>query len=264
MIDWRHWHNEPHLIGGLVLLAWLYALATGPLRVRLAPGLPPVPGRVRMAFYGGLVLFYLAVGSPLDQAGERFLFSAHMVQHLILTHLVAILFILGLPAWLTDDLPPRSAWVDRPVRLLLNPLVVAIAYNLTLGIWHVPALYDLALQDRWVHITEHVTFFGAAVLMWWPVFSRSRRFPPLAPGVQMLYLIGVTILGTPLFAYLAFSSSVLYPTYEFAPRIIAGFTAAQDQLLGAVIMKLGTMAVTFLVLIRCFYIWYLTSERKKG
>lgn len=262
MIDWRHWHNEPHLIGGLIILAWLYALVTGPLRARLAPGRPPVAGRVQAAFYGGLVLFYLAVGSPLDQAGERYLFSAHMVQHLILTHLVAILFIQGLPDWLTDDLPPRTPWVDHSLRLLLHPLVVAVVYNLTIGIWHVPELYDWALRDRWVHIAEHVLFFGSAVLMWWPVFSRSKRFPPLSFGVQMLYLIGVTILGTPLFAYLAFSSSVLYPTYEFAPRIIPDFSAQQDQLLGAAIMKLGTMGVTFLVLIRCFYKWYLSSEKK--
>lgn len=263
MIDWRHWHNEPHLIGGLILLAWLYALAVGPLRMRIRDS-APVGGGVPWCFYGALVLFYLAVGSPLDQAGERFLFSAHMVQHLILTHLVAILFLKGLPDWLVDGLLPRGPWLDRIIRLKLHPLVVAVVYNLTLGIWHVPALYDWALQDRWVHIAEHVTFFASAVLMWWPVFSPSKRFPPLSPGVQMLYLIGVTILGTPLFAYLAFSSSVLYPTYEFAPRIIAGFSAAQDQLLGAAIMKLGTMGVTFLVLIRCFYIWYLTSENKRA
>jgi len=262
MINWQHWHNEPHLVGGLVVLAWLYAIATGPLRARLAPRGTPFPRGAAVAFYGALTLFYLAVGSPLDQLGERFLFSAHMVQHLILTHLVAILFLKGLPGWLVDA-PRLHPWLAGPLRLLVHPVIAALIYTLTLGIWHVPALYDLALQDRWVHIGEHLSFFASALLMWWPVFSPSKRFAPLAPAAQMLYLIAVTIVGTPLFAFLAFSSEVLYPTYEYAPRIIPGFSAAQDQLLGAAIMKLGTMAVTFLVLIRCFYVWYSTSEKKQ-
>ncbi len=264
MIDWTHWHNEPHLIGGLVLLAWLYALACGPLRSRFPTAHDTTGSWVTpVCFYGSLILFYLAVGSPLDQAGERFLFSAHMVQHLILTHLVAILFIKGLPAWLIDGLL-SNPWIEKPLRLLLHPIITGLVYTLTLSVWHVPTLYDWALQDRWVHIGEHVSFFATAVLMWWPAFSPSNRFPQISSAAQMLYLIGVTIIGTPLFAYLAFSSSVLYPTYEFAPRIIPNFSAAQDQLLGAAIMKLGTMGVTFLVLCRCFYNWYISSEKSKA
>ena len=80
MIDWRHWHNEPYLVGGLIFLGWLYAILCGPLRARLAPPGEPWPRRKAWAFYGALVIFYLAVGSPLDQIGERFLLSAHMVQ----------------------------------------------------------------------------------------------------------------------------------------------------------------------------------------
>ncbi|HTT55812.1 MAG TPA: cytochrome c oxidase assembly protein, partial [Opitutaceae bacterium] len=83
MIDWRHWHNEPFLIGGLIFLGWLYAILTGPLRARLAPGLP-YPVWPAIKFYAALVIFYLTVGSPFDQLGERFLLSAHMVQHQLL------------------------------------------------------------------------------------------------------------------------------------------------------------------------------------
>ena len=81
MIDWSHWHNEPYLIGGLVLSGWLWAVLAGPLRRRFAPTGTPFPRAQAWAFYSALVVFYLAVGSPLDQIGERFLFSAHMLQH---------------------------------------------------------------------------------------------------------------------------------------------------------------------------------------
>ena len=80
MIDWTRWHNEPYLVGGLIFFGWLYAILTGPWRSRLAPG-TAYPRRQAILFYSSLVIFYLAVGSPLDQAGERFLLSAHMVQH---------------------------------------------------------------------------------------------------------------------------------------------------------------------------------------
>jgi putative membrane protein len=260
MIDWRHWHNEPYLVGGLIFLGWLYALLCGPLRARLAPG-EPFPRRHAFRFYAALVIFYLAVGSPLDQMGERFLLSAHMVQHQLLTYPAAVLFLLGLPPWLV------ARTVDRPAlrslgRLLSHPVICGLIYVVVLSGWHAPALYDWALQDKLVHVIEHVTFFLASLFYWWPVLSPSRAFPPLrAPG-QMLYLVAVTIGMTPVFAFIAFSTDVLYPTYEYAPRIFAGFDPAEDQLLGAVIMKTGGMAVTFIAFGVAFYRWYQATERR--
>jgi putative membrane protein len=249
MIDWTHWHNEPHLVGGLILLGWLYALLTGPLRTRIAPG-QPFPRVHAIKFYIGLVVFYLAVGSPLDQIGERYLLSGHMVQHQLIMYIAAVLFLLGLPAWLVSPLTSRPRL--RPVlKFLTHPLICVLVYSLVYSVWHVPALYDWALQDRWVHIAEHVMFFGAALFYWWPVISPSRELPRLSYGAQMLYLIA---------AFIAFSNDVLYPTYEYAPRLFAGFDPAQDQLMGAVIMKVGGMGVTFIVFIIAFYRWYRASE----
>jgi len=254
MIDWRHWHNEPHLIGGLVLLAWLYALLTGPLRARVALG-EPYPRRQAWRFYAALVIFYLAVGSPLDQMGERFLFSAHMVQHQIIVYPAAALFLLGLPGWLVRPLTGR-----RPGRLqrgLVHPLTCALVYSLTVSLWHAPDLYDWALQNRTVHIVEHIMFFATALLYWWPVLSPSAELPRLRPGAQMLYQIGVIIAMTPLFAYLAFFSEYpLYPTYEYAPRLVAQIAPMDDQLLAAAIMKIGGMFVAFIVFAYAFVQWH--------
>src|SRR5262245_5824291 len=171
MIDWRHWHNEPWLIGGLVLLGWLWAVLAGPFRERLAPG-EPFPRREAWRFYSALLVFYLAVGSPLDQIGERFLFSAHMLQHQLLVYPAAVLFLLGLPAWMTDGVLGRPAL--RPVlRLLFNPVICGLLYTLVVSLWHMPDLYDLALRQKTVHVVEHVTFFLAALIYWWPLLSPS-------------------------------------------------------------------------------------------
>lgn len=262
MIDWTHWHNEPHLIGGLVMLGWLYALCTGPLRSRIAPG-EAYPAGHALKFYLSLVIFYLAVGSPLDQVGERYLLSGHMVQHELIMYVAAVLFMLGLPGWLVAPITARPRL--RPaLRLLTQPLVCGLVYTLIYSIWHAPSLYDWALQNRWVHIAEHVMFFIAALFYWWPILSPSREFPPISYAAQMLYLIAVVIGMTPVFAFIAFSNDVLYSTYEYAPRLFVGFGPAEDQLFGSVIMKAGGMGVTFIVFIVAFYRWYQASEKRSG
>ncbi|MEO7415256.1 MAG: cytochrome c oxidase assembly protein [Opitutaceae bacterium] len=271
MIDWRHWHNEPYLVGGLVFLGWLWAIAAGPFRARLAAraGIPrnsasgaePFPRAKAWQFYSALVIFYLAVGSPLDQIGERFLFSAHMLQHQLLIYPAAILFLRGLPHWMID------AVLDRPglsllMRLATSLLGCGIIYTLVISGWHMPFLYDLALQNKVVHVVEHVTFFMAALLYWWPLLSPSRLFPPVSYGAQMLYLFAVLIAMTPVFAYITFSGDILYPTYEYAPRIVADFSAADDQLLAGVSMKLIGMSVALTALGVSFYRWSQASDRR--
>jgi putative membrane protein len=259
MIDWRHWHNEPHLIGGLVFLGWLWAVLAGPWRHRFAPPGTPFPTAHAVKFYLGLLFFYLAVGSPLDQIAERFLFSAHMLQHQLLVYPAAILFLLGIPWWMIDAALAKPV-LHRLARFATHPLVCALVYALVVGVWHAPSLYDWALRDKTVHVIEHIMFFGAGVLFWWPLLSPSRVRPPSNPGVQMLFLLGTIILMTPVFAYLTFSQDILYPTYEFAPRIIADFSAGEDQLLAGVMMKIVGMIVSMGAFIWCFYRWY--QEKK--
>ena len=254
MIDWRHWHNEPWLIGGLVVAGWLWAVLAGPFRARLAPG-QPWPLAQAIQFYSGLLFFYLAVGSPLDQVAERYLFSAHMLQHQLMIYPAAILFLRGLPSWMID--PVLGAPGLHPVlRLVTHPLIAGSTYTIVVGAWHAPMFYDWALQDRLVHIIEHLMFFGAAILYWWPLFSPSRVLPPRRPGVQMVYLLGVLIAMTPVFAYITFSHDVLYPTYEYAPRLFPNFSAADDQLLAGVMMKLVGVFGAMAALAVAFFGWY--------
>ena len=284
MIDWTHWHNEPILIGGLIFLGWLYAILTGPLRGKVTSnkdqvsgsdiqvsGLrfqvsepPPYPRRQAIMFYAALVVFYLAVGSPLDQLGERYLLSAHMLQHQLIIYPAAVLLLLGLPDWLVRPLTGRPGL--RPVlRVLTHPLACGIIYTSVMSVWHLPSFYDLALQNRLVHIAEHFMFFGAGLFYWWPVLSPATELPRVSFASQIVYLTAVVIGMTPLFAYIAFAPDVLYPTYEFAPRIkLFGVSmgAAGDQLLAGAMMKLIGMSVGAIASTVSFYRWYQANEAK--
>lgn len=259
MIDWTHWHNEPILIGGLIFLGWLYAILTGPLRSRLTPPGTPYPRRHALQFYFALIFFYLAVGSPLDQIGERFLFSAHMLQHQIIIYPAAILFLRGLPGWLISPVMSRPS-LQTFLKIATNTVFCGVLYIVVMTVWHMPIFYDWALQNRLLHIGEHFTMFGAALFFWWPLYSPSKEFPPASYAGQMLYLPAVVIGMTPLFAYLTFSQDVLYPTYEFAPRV-SSLTAAGDQLLAGSMMKIGGMSVMMISFGISFYHWYRASEK---
>jgi putative membrane protein len=262
MIDWRHWHNEPYLVGGLVFLGWLYAILAGPLRARLAPG-APFPRAHAFQFYSALVIFYLAVGSPLDQIGERFLFVVHMLQHQLLIYPAAILFLRGLPHWMVDPVLARPA-LRLPIRLITQPVIAGLLYTLIISLWHVPWAYDWALQNKTVHIIEHIMFFGAGLLYWWPLLSPSRTFPPIPYGSRMIYLFSVLIAMTPVFAYITFSPEVLYPTYEYAPRLFPDFTAGEDQLAAGVSMKLVGLAVALAAFGVCFFRWSKSDAQGKA
>jgi putative membrane protein len=261
MIDWTHWHNEPFLIGGLIFLGWLYTILAGPWRERLAPG-TPYPRGPALKFYAALLCFYLGVGSPLDQIAERFLFSAHMLQHQILIYPAAILFLSGLPDWMVRPLTSQAR-LQGSLRILTHPLVCGGIYTAVYSGWHLPLLYDWALQNRAVHIAEHFMMFSAALFYWWPLLSPSKEFPPASYAWQMLYLVAVVIAMTPVFAYIMFSSDVLYPTYEYAPRITS-LTAAADQLLAGAMMKLIGMSVAMIAFGVSFYRWYQADAKPAG
>lgn len=259
MIDWTHWHNEPILTGGLIFLGWLYAILTGPWRSRLAPPNTPYPRTHAIKFYSALLCFYLAVGSPLDQIAERFLLSAHMLQHQILIYPAAVLFLLGLPDWLVRPITGQRS-LKTTLKIITNPIFCGITYVTVMTVWHLPFLYDWALQSRLLHIGEHFMMFGAGLFYWWPLCSPSTEFPRMSYASQMLYLPAVHIGMTPAFAYITFSPDVLYPTYEYAPRI-TDMSAAGDQLLAGCMMQIDGMSVAMIAFGVAFYHWYRKSER---
>ncbi|MEM9026111.1 MAG: cytochrome c oxidase assembly protein [Verrucomicrobiota bacterium] len=249
-----HWHTEPFLLITLLGIGWLYAILLGPMRSRFQGAPAQAPRREIWAFYTSLIISYLTVASPLDQIGEQFLFSAHMIQHMLLVYVCPPLAIVGLPAWLTDEFF-RNPICRRVFGFLFNPVAGGLIFSATYTIWHIPGLYEWALQDKTVHIIEHLTMYVTGWMMLWGFFSRSRVLPVSPYGVRMIAVFLLMVAQLPVFAFLTLSDTVLYPTYEWAPRIIPGFTAIQDQVLGGLIMKVSNMFFSIITFCVVFYIW---------
>ncbi len=247
-----HWHTEPLLLITILAAGWLYALGVGPCRRRIAPGEAFPLGRC-ISFYLGLALVYLAVGSPLDQLGEQFLFSAHMLQHMLLIYFAPALFFFGLPSWLIDWVL-RPEWLCRTLNVLTHPACGGLLFTFVYTVWHIPVLYELALQDKRVHILEHWTMFGLAVLMLWPFLTTSTRVPKRSYGLRMVAIFLLMVGQLPVFAFLSFAGEAIYPTYYWAPRII-DLDPLNDQILGGILMKVVNMGFSLTILGLCFYFW---------
>ncbi|MDP0500730.1 MAG: cytochrome c oxidase assembly protein [Verrucomicrobiota bacterium JB022] len=259
MLRWTHWHNEPLLIGGILLVVWLYAVLVGPLRRWIDPEVK-FPKREAWWFGAAILSFYLAVGSPLDAAGENFLFSAHMLQHNILMYLTPLFTIWALPEWLVDGILDRSRTLRVLARFFVHPVVAGFLFTAVFNGWHAPALYELALRHKDVHTLEHLTMFVTSVLMCWPIIGRSVLLPRLHPGLQMLYLFLLMVVQIPLFAILTFAPDVFYTTYEYAPRLFAALDPLEDQRLGGLIMKVANMVFSLSFIAYAFILWQRESE----
>lgn len=251
------WNWEPSALLVLALQAGAYLACVGPLRRKFPGSAPASPGQIQTFLLGVLVLF-VALISPLDALGDRYLLTAHMIQHLLITLIAPPLLLIGTPRWLLRPLL-RLPFALPIGRALTNPLVAFIAFNATFSIWHVPAYYERTLHDQTLHILEHAMFFTTATLTWWPVFSPLDELPPLPAPAQCLYLFGESLPPTILGALITFSGDVLYPTYATAPRVW-GLAPGTDQQIGGLIMWIPGALVYFTVLTIVFMRWLNRDE----
>ena len=204
---------------------------------------------------------FLALVSPLDELGDSYLFSAHMVQHLFLTIIGPPLLLLGTPAWLVKPLlHQRTAFLIA--RGLTFPAVAFFLYNADFWLWHAPPLYNATLENQSIHILEHLTFIVFGVLTWWPIFSPLEEgLPRLSLGGQILYLFFSGMPAVALGAGLTFSSP-LYAPYIAAPRIW-GISAATDQQLGGLIMWIPGGILYIIIMSILFIRWMQKQEAKQ-
>jgi putative membrane protein len=262
-----HWHTEPLLVWGLLGLGWFYALFMWPFRGVWARcdlvwmqsknegrDAPFYLLKKSFAFYAGLIIAYLALGSPLDQLGEDCLFSCHMVQHLILALLVPYLFYKGVPQGMWDRIfEDRIAFSFGKV--FFHPAAATLSFIVVYGFWHIPALYEWALIDKRIHILEHLMMGVAAMQVFWILMSPSRRLErPQAP-VQILSILFLMVGQFPVLGALTLAEDPLYTTYLLAPKIVS-WSPLQDQVLGGLVMNGTMMVVFFCFFARSFYRWF--------
>jgi len=232
------WNDEPWLAALLAASAILYGAGVARLWRRAGVGRGITRGAVARFVLGWLALV-LALVSPLDALGET-LFSVHMVQHELLMVVAAPLLVLGRPleawAWsLPSPVVQALAGIGRARGLrplwaaMTEPVGAWCLHALALWAWHAPVLFDAALADERIHIAQHASFLGTALLLWWAVLGRGTRRPD---GASLAILFTTMVHTSALGALLTFAS---HPWYANDARA-AWLSPLEDQQLGGLVM----------------------------
>ena len=250
--DWTTWNADPLVVTGLALVGGAYAAATLGRR-RIDPEARVEPLKVA-SFFGALAVLVGCLTGPLHDLSDYYLFSAHMVQHLLLAFAMPPLLLHGTPGWMLSPLL-RAAGVRRLGRFVTRPSAAFGAFNLALVAWHLPPLYNLAMEVHAVHILQHLIIMAVSVILWWPVLSPLPELPRVPYPVQLLYLFVVGLPMVVVSIFITMADSVLYPYYAGAPRVWAALTPRADQHLGGLIMWVPGGLVFLTAISVVFFRW---------
>jgi putative membrane protein len=207
----------------------------------------------RVAFDVAVILLLTVYITPLHTIAVHYLLSVHLLQNVVTAEWAPGLVVFALPSSVARDVRRF-----RVVRVLTHPLVALPLWLATYFVWHVPPIYDAALErSGWLLDLEHLTYFLAGVLMWWPVVH--GRY---SDGVKALYLFAAFVLAAPLGLLLALLPRPIYDFYKEAPQLW-GLSDKTDQEIAGVTMAVE-QAIVFFAVFAYFLLRFLRTEHIAG
>jgi putative membrane protein len=205
-----------------------------------------------------MALLSMASVWPIHDLAERYLYSAHMVQHMIYTFGAAPLLVAGSPVWAVRRVLATPV-LGRVFRFAVRPLVALVSFNAILLFTHWPSVVNASVGSELTHFSLHVLIVASAYVVWWPIVSPLPELPPLNPPGQMMYLFFQSLAPTIPASFLTFGSHPLYAVYETFPRIW-GISALSDQMAAGLIMKLAGGLILWTVIASVFFRWAKREE----
>lgn len=227
------WHPEVWLLVAFLAAAYVYMVRViGP---RAVPVGQPVLSRMNaVAFPLAMLTLWVASDWPLHDISEEYLYSAHMIQHMMLSYFLPPLALMATPAWLARILLGEGA-IRRAVSFLSKPVVAGVLFNAMVMILHIPLLVNASLDNGALHYALHVLVVASSLLMWMPVCGPVPEFRMGIPGA-MIYLFLQSVVPTIPAAWLTFADGVVYDAYD-KPLRLWGVSAVDDQQLAGAVMK---------------------------
>ena len=259
-VPFPRWHPHPDVVVLTGAFALLYLLSVRRQRAR-RPGEQLVSRTQGLCFAGAVGTMFLASSWPVHDVAEGYLYSVHMVQHLLLTLVAALLLLAGIPPWMARNMLGRGRLL-RAVRSLSRPETGLIQFNLILVLSHWPVVVEATVRYHPFHFVAHAALLGSAVLMWMPVASPLPEIRRIKPPAQLLYLFLQTIVPTVPASFLTFNDRPLYRIYATFPRLW-GVSALTDQQTAGLIMKIVGGLFLWLIIAIVFFRWYASEERQE-
>jgi putative membrane protein len=248
-------------LGGPVLAPAQIAvpLVAGALYARRVARLAHTPRAVpvwrQACFTGGLALIVVTLTSPIGHVADE-LFWVHMAEHLLIADIGALLLVLGLTGpLLAPILRVRGlGWL----RILTHPLVALPLWAADFYVWHLPALYQGAIEHAGVHALEHALFVGLGMAMWMALLGPLPRPAWFGSLAKLVYILAVRLLGAVLANILVWDGHVLYPHYAHGERVW-DVKPLTDQITGGAVMMVEGSIVTL-----CLFGWLFVRAAREG
>ncbi len=246
------WAFEAHpevwlLIAGIVGLGVYATRAIGPLVV--AEGEPVVTTAQKRYFLAGVVLLWIAADYPMHDIGEEYLYSVHMLQHLLIAFIVPPLLLLAMPEWLARLLVLDGGITSKILGVLTRPIVAGVIFNILQVLTHWGAVVNTSSENGAFHYMIHLAVFFSALLMWFPVLGPLKEVQMSEPG-KLVYLFLMSIVPTVPAGWLTFAEGVVYEAYDKETNLW-GINPTDDQQLAGAIMKV----------VGGFYLWGMIALR---
>lgn len=237
-------------LGPLALMGLLYARRAN----RLSSTRNAVPRWRQACFYGGFLTIALAL-IGLGGAAEELLY-VHMIEHLLLGDIAALLIVLGLTGPLIAPIL-KIRFFDR-LRILAHPLVAFPLWAIDMYVWHLPVLYQAALRHPVVHATQHAMFLGFGINMWMCLFGPLPMPQWFGNFGKLIYIVAVRLTGTVLGNIFLWSGTVFYPYYLHGDAVYNISPLADQNVAGAIMM------VEESILTLCLFCWLFLKTAKEA
>ena len=243
------WHPEVWLLVSFLTGAYIYMVRViGP---RAVPNGQPVVSRMNMiSFPLAMLMLWIASDWPLHDIAEEYLYSAHMIQHMMLSYFLPPLALMATPTWLARTLLGQGA-LYGVVRFMAKPVVAGVLFNAMVMILHIPLLVNASLDNGALHYGLHVLVVSSSLLMWMPVCGPMPEFRIGVPGA-MIYLFLQSVVPTVPAAWLTFAEGIVYDAYD-QPLRLWGISAVDDQQLAGAVMKVAGGLFLWSIVIFLFF-----------
>ena len=256
---WRYqFHPEVWLtVAAVVGLGFYVVRVVAPVAV--GAGTSAVTRRQRLCFFVGAALLWVSADWPMHDIAEEYLYSVHMVQHLLISFVVPPLMLLAVPEWLARLIVVDGSRSAKVIRRLVHPLVAGVVFNALQGLMHWNTVVELSVRSGPFHYSMHLLIFTSALAMWMPVVGPLKELQLSEPG-KMVYLFAMSIVPTVPAAWLTFAEGTVYPVYDHAQRLWGISVTADQQAAGAIMKVLGGFYLWSLIGIKFFR--YSAAQRR--
>jgi len=244
-----HPHFEVWALVGVLIGAWIYAVRViGPRAV--PAGQPVVTRRQVLFFVATMLLLWAASDWPMHDIGENYLYSAHMLQHMMLSYFLPPLAILATPEWLLRLIVGNGRGYTV-FRFMTKPVVAALLFNVVVMVTHVPGIVNASGDNAVLHYSLHVLLVSTALLMWMPVIGPFKELQMGYAG-KMVYLFVQSVIPTVPAGWLTFADGVVYKRYNIPVRVW-GIDVINDQQMAGAIMKVGGTLFLWSIIVFMFF-----------